>query len=51
MRESGAGAGARFNFGMEIVGTALKALQTEVSRPTLFKPGEIAPVEAAAIAT
>ena len=27
-------------YGMEIVGTALKALQTAVAEPTLFEPGQ-----------
>ena len=28
-----------FDYGMEIVGTALKALETSVDGPTLFEPG------------
>ena len=28
-----------FDYGMEIVGTALKALETSVGGPTLFEPG------------
>ena len=32
-------------YGMEIVGTALKALQTAVSEPTLFEPGQPAPAK------
>ena len=36
-----------FAYGLEIVGTALRALQTPVTGPTLFEPGEAsAPREA-----
>ena len=36
-----------FAYGLQIVRTALKALQTPVSEPTLFDPGEAEPVEEA----
>ena len=32
-----------FAYGLEIVRAALSALQTQVSGPTLFEPGEAAP--------
>jgi hypothetical protein len=32
-----------FAFGMEIVGTALEAIQTAVPGPTLFEPGKSSP--------
>jgi hypothetical protein len=34
------GAEKDFALGMEIIGTALKAVQTPVSEPTLFEPGQ-----------
>ena len=37
------GAEKDFAYGLEIVKTALKALQTPVSGPTLFEPGESSP--------
>ena len=36
-----------FAYGLEIVRTALKALQTAVSGPTLFDPGEATPAREA----
>ncbi len=33
-----------FAYGLEIVRAALNALQTQVSGPTLFEPGEASPV-------
>ena len=40
--DPGLGPEKDFAYGLQIVGTALKALQTPVSGPTLFEPGEAA---------
>ena len=45
--DPGLGPEKDFAYGLQIVGTALKALQTSVSGPTLFDPGEAAPAREA----
>ena len=40
--DPGLGPEKDFAYGLQIVGTALKALQTPVSGPTLFDPAEAA---------
>lgn len=41
--DPGLGAEKDFAFGMEIVRTALEAIQTTVTGPTLFEPGQPSP--------
>ena len=45
--DPGLGPEKDFAYGLEIVRTALKALQTSVSGPTLFDPGETPPAREA----